>query len=318
MQPPVPGTIAVLGEALIDLAESGDDEPRLALPGGSPYNVAIGLARLGHPTAFVGRLSSDPLGAVLRRHAQRSGVDLGLAVEASQPSTIALVELEDGAARYSFHTEGTADFQWTDAELARIPDTIAALHFGSLASWTAPGDAPITRRVAALRPQALISYDPNVRPTLQPDRVEARATVERILPLVHLAKTSEEDLAWLYPEVAIEQVTQRWLELGPRLVVVTRGAAGSSAYTPVAAVQRPARAVEMVDTIGAGDAFTAGLLDALAAKDLLGRRGADRLASLTAPVLGELLDAAALVAALTCARAGANPPRRAEVDAARH
>ena len=317
MQPRAPGTIAVLGEALIDLAENGDDEPRLALPGGSPYNVAIGLARLGRPAAFAGRLSSDPLGAILRRHAQRSGVDLSLAVEATEPSTIALVELDDGAARYSFHTDGTADFRWTDAELARIPDEIAALHFGSLASWTAPGDAAIARRVAALRRHALISYDPNVRPTLQPDRVRARSTVEHTLSSVHLAKTSEEDLAWLYPGSGIDEVAQNWLQLGPQLVVVTRGAAGSSAYTPTAAAHPPAHVVEMVDTIGAGDAFTAGLLDALAGTELLDRPGAGRLAALGGQALAELLDAAALVAALTCARAGANPPRRAELDAAR-
>ncbi|HET6876080.1 MAG TPA: carbohydrate kinase [Jatrophihabitans sp.] len=317
MQPPAAGIIVVLGEALIDLAEQGDDEPRLALPGGSPYNVAIGLARLGRPTAFAGRLSTDPLGALLRRHAERSGVELSLAVQAVQPSTIAAVELDEGVARYTFHTEGTADFQWTDAELARIPDDAAAVHFGSLASWTPPGDAAIVRRVAALRERTLVSYDPNVRPALQPDRPAARRAIERTLSVVHLAKTSEEDLAWLYPDTPVEEVAQRWLRLGPTLVVVTRGAAGSNAYTRSAAAQRPAHPVEMVDTIGAGDAFTAGLLDALAGREVLGVAGSAALAELDTADLDALLDAAALVAALTCGRAGANPPRRAELAAAR-
>ncbi|HKC27082.1 MAG TPA: carbohydrate kinase, partial [Jatrophihabitans sp.] len=241
---------AVIGEALIDLVENGDDEPRLARPGGSPYNVAIGLARLGWTARFIGRLSRDPLGTVLRNHALRSGVDLSLAVEAHEPSTVALVELDAaGAAQYRFGVEGTADFRWTDAELQRIPDDVPAVHFGSLASWLPPGDAAIARRVRALRDSGtVISYDPNVRPLLQADAAVARAQIEATIPLAHLVKTSEEDIAWLRPGESVESVARRWLGLGPAVVVVTRGDAGATAYTASTAVSRPPVPVQVVDT----------------------------------------------------------------------
>jgi fructokinase len=302
-------TVAVLGEALIDLVEAGDDEPRLARPGGSPYNVAIGLARLGHTARFVGRFSADPLGELLRRHALRSGVDLSLALTVPEPSTIALVELDaHGGAQYRFGVDGTADFGWTAAELSRLPLDTPAFHFGSLTSWLPPGAAPVAARVAELRAAgAFVSYDPNVRPLLQPDPAAARAQVEDAVPLAHLVKTSAEDLAYLYPETNPGEIAGRWLQLGARLVVVTDGGAGATAFTADAAVSRPAPHVDVVDTVGAGDAFTSGLLDAL------GRRGLLHPDGLSAAPLAEVLDEAALVAAVTCSRAGANPPRASEL-----
>lgn len=306
----VPGAIAVVGEALIDLAEAGDDEPRLARPGGSPYNVALGLARLGQPAHFVGRLSRDPLGTVLRNHALRSGVDLGWCVTAAEPTTVALVELDAaGAAQYRFGVEGTADFRWTDEELARLPDTVAAVHFGSLASWLPPGDAAIARRVAQLRAAgAFVSYDPNVRPHLQPDRDRAREHVEAAVRLAHVVKASVEDVTWLRPGESVEDVARDWLALGPAAVLLTCGGHGATAVTGAGITSRPPVPAAVVDTVGAGDAFTSGLLDALA------RRGLLDPARLPDAPFAELLDDAALVAALTCARAGANPPRRQELE----
>jgi fructokinase len=302
-------TIAVIGEALIDLVETDDDAPRLAHPGGGPYNVAIGLARLGRPTHFVGRLSRDPLGSMLRSHAARSAVDLSLCADAVEPTTVALVELDaGGGASYRFGIDGTADFQWTDAELGRIPDEIGAVHFGSLASWLPPGDAAIMRRVAQLRlAGAAVSYDPNVRPQLQPDAGLAREQVEQAVALAHLVKTSSDDIAWLRPGRAVADVAADWLALGAGAIVVTRGGDGATAYTSAGEVSRPPVPVEVVDTVGAGDAFMSGLIDSLARHDMLTPE-----AIATAPY-GELLDDAALVAAITCSRAGANPPRRAEL-----
>jgi fructokinase len=302
-------SIVVIGEALIDLVEAGDDEPRLARPGGSPYNVAIGLARLGHAARFAGRLSTDPLGQVLRSHALRSAVDLSLCVPAPEPSTVALVELdESGAARYRFGVQGTADFGWTAAELARIPADTQTVHFGSLASWLPPGDQAIAHRVATLRSTGtFVSYDPNVRPHLQPDATAARAQVEAAIPLAHLVKTSEEDVTYLRPGEAVADVAACWLALGAGAVVVTRGANGATAFTPQHELTRPPVPVEVVDTVGAGDAFTSGLLDALA------RRGLLHADALAAAPFAELLDEASLVAAVTCSRAGANPPRAAEL-----
>ncbi len=303
--------IAVIGEALIDVVEGGDDEPRLAHPGGSPYNVALGLARLERRACFVGRLSADPLGTILRNHALRSGVDLTFAVDAHEPSTVALVELDpSGAAQYRFGVDGTADFRWTAAELARIPDDVAAVHFGSLASWLPPGDGAIAARVAELRALgAAVTYDPNVRPHLQPDAAAARTQVEAAVRLAHLVKTSDEDLAYLHPGTPVEDVARAWLALGPDAVVVTRGRDGSTAFTSDAAVARPPRPVEVVDTVGAGDAFMSGLLDALSGRGLL------TPAALAGAVpWADVLDDAALVAAITCSRAGANPPRQGERD----
>ncbi len=310
-----PPRIAVIGEALIDLVDPGDDSACRAHAGGGPFNVAVGLGRLGQPVAFVGRFSHDPFGTVLRNHASRSHVDLDFAVIGRQPTTIALVELTDGVARYEFSVDGTADFQWTAAELDHLPTSAAIFHYGSLASWLPPGANVIERRVAELHSagKVLVSYDPNVRPQLQPDAASARKQVERALRTAHLVKASAEDLQWLYGDEPVESVAPRWLAAGPRVVVITRGGDGATAFVEGAPpVQRPVYPAAIVDTVGAGDAFTSGLLDAL------GRRAITepaRLDGLRRPeTLAAVVDEAALVAALTCTRAGADPPRRAEVE----
>lgn len=310
---------AVVGEALIDLVDPGDDSPCLAHPGGSPLNVAIGLARLEQPTVFFGRFSRDPFGTVLRNHAARSAVDLSHAVVDSRPSTIAAVTLVDGVAQYEFSVDGTADFAWTGEELSALPAGASIVHFGSLASWLSPGSRAVARRIGELHAagSVLISYDPNVRPRLQPDRAAARADVEDALRHAHVVKASDEDLRWLYADEPVTEVAARWLAAGPSLVVVTRGADGPVAFTAGAApVQRPVHPVAVVDTVGAGDAFMSGLLDGLARR---GVTSPQRLGSTLADpaLVADVVDAASLVAALTCARAGAAPPRRAELDAAR-
>jgi fructokinase len=288
-------SVAVLGEALVDVAPDGER------PGGSPYNVAIGLARLGLPAAFLGRLATDRYGAALRAHAEASGVDLRHAITAAEPSTLATVHLDAaGSAHYEFRVEGTADFAWTDAELAALP-RFDVLHVGSLASWLPPGAAVIDRWLRG-RPAALVSYDPNVRPGLQPDARQARADVERMLPSADVVKASADDVSYLYGAERHQDVARRWLARGPRLVVITRGGDGPIAVTARATVERPSPQIGVVDTVGAGDAFTAGLLDAIV------RRGMPDDES-----LGAALDEAALVAAITCTRAGADPPWRSEL-----
>ena len=310
--------IAIIGEALIDLVDPGDDSPAVAHPGGSPLNVAVGLARLGQPARFVGRFSHDPFGTVLRSHAQRSGVDVDSAITDTRPSTIALVHLRSGVADYEFFVDGTADFAWTGAELAACTGNPAILHFGSLASWLPPGNTAITRFAADrhARGDVLISYDPNVRPRLQADPAAARVAVEAALPSADLVKASIDDLRWLYGDRPEAEVAQSWLALGPRLLVVTHGGDGSRAYVAgAAALQRPVPAVPVVDTVGAGDAFMSGLLDSLV------RTGTTTPTGLAAAVADQerliaVLDRAGLIAAITCSRAGANPPRLAEDEAA--
>ena len=313
-------TFAVVGEALIDLAAPADDGASIARPGGSPMNVAIGLARLGQPTAFAGRLSDDPIGTVLRRHLERSGVDLRHVTHAADPSTIALVELSGGQARYEFSLRG-ADFQWTADELAFLPGGAQAVHFGSLASWLPPGAAAIAAAVSRLRRDGsiLISYDPNIRPSLLPDAASARRQIEASVHLAHVVKASSEDLTWLYgaqTAEAREAVVRRWLALGAEVVIITAGSDGATAWTrgqpPVA---RPAFRLPLADTVGAGDAFMSGLLDALARGRLLTPPSLAELSD--AATLAGMLDDASLVAGITVSRPGADPPRRAEVDALR-
>ncbi len=313
----LPPTFAVIGEALIDLAAPADDGASVARPGGSPMNVAIGLARLGQPTAFVGRLSDDPIGTLLRRHLERSAVDLRHVVDATDPSTIALVELSGGQARYQFSLRG-ADFQWSESELAFLPAGARAVHFGSLASWLPPGHSAIAAVVGRLRTDGsvLISYDPNVRPALLPDVAAARRQVEDSVRLAHVVKASSEDLAWLYGAETAEVVGRRWLELGAEIVVITAGPDGSTMLTRrQPPVRRPAFPAPLVDTVGAGDAFMSGLLDSLARRSLLAPA---RLADLDdADTLASILDDASLIAGITVSRPGADPPGRAEAEALR-
>ena len=244
-------------------------------------------------------------------------MDTSRVVRAPEPSTIALLELLGGHASYQFSVAGTADFHWSEEEVLAVPGGAAAVHFGSLASWLPPGDEVVNQRMAALRAagSVLISYDPNARPGLLPDAGSARRKVQRSAALAHVIKASAEDLDWLYGQAGKAGragVAANWLAQGAALVVVTDGADGATAWTPGRPpVIRPAVPVQVADTVGAGDAFTSGLLDALA------RRGAltpGAVAGLDEAAVGGALDDAALVAAITCSRPGADPPSRAEVE----
>ncbi len=303
--------LTIIGEALVDLLPSPALGPGCyqAKPGGSPFNVAIGLARLGHRTALMARLADDGFGALLRAHAAAEHIDLGSAPLAAEPTTLAVVGL-DGEARasYSFYRNGTADWQWTDAETARLPADTAVFHMGSLASWLPPGDERILAAAAALRQagEVLISYDPNVRPALLGQPGSVPELVERSVRVAHLVKASREDTDWLYRGTSLDRVAARWLDLGALLVVVTDGPHGALVFRPGAApAHRPGRQVRLADTIGAGDAFTAGLLGALARRGL---HTPARLAGCSAARLGDAADEAILISALTCERIGADPP----------
>lgn len=298
--------ITVIGETLIDLVHTRDRSFE-ALPGGSPLNVAVGLARLDQPAALMARLADDAFGRILREHAKSNGVDLSAAVDAHERATLAVVTLDEvGRATYDFYSAGTADWQWTDAELAGLPAGTGILHTGSLAAWTEPGADRIAALVEKVRGDVLISYDPNVRPKLLGRPERTRPLVERSVAAAHVVKASDDDVRWLYPDESVEDAARRWLAAGPELVVITRGAAGASAFTRAGIdISRPGIPIRLVDTVGAGDAFSAGLLDAIATRGL-GRP--DRLAGIAERQLAEILDRAILAAAITCERAGADPP----------
>ena len=312
-----PPIVTVIGEAIIDLVPADRPGTFTALPGGSPYNVAVGLTRLGHDTALMARLADNTFGRMLRAHAAAEGIDLTAAPLASQPTTLAVVSLDaDGGASYDFYLDGTADWHWTGAELARAPDRTEVLHFGSIASWTAPGDdliLALAERIRA-RGDVLVSYDPNVRPGLLADHERARGRIERAVGVAHLAKASADDIAWLYPDLTAGEVAGRWLRLGAALVVITRSASGADAYTGRSgSVHRPARPVAVADTVGAGDSFTAGLIGSLIRRNL---HHPARLAGCPAGLLSAALDDAILVSSLNCERPGNDPPTLAEVSAA--
>ena len=310
----IPPAFAVIGEAILDLVAPAGDSAITARPGGSPMNVAVGLARLGQPTAFVGRMSNDPIGTVLRHHLDRSGVDLRHLVYSSDPSTVALVELSAGQARYQFSPR-SADFQWSPAELAFLPGDATAVHFGSLAAWVPPGDGAIAAQIGRLRRDGsvLISYDPNVRPALLPDAAAARHKVEQSVGLAHVVKASADDLQWLYHDEPADAIAGRWLDFGAALVVITRGADGATVWTEgQPAVSRPALPARVVDTVGAGDAFMSGLLDGLARRGLLSPAAVAQLRD--AATITAILDDAAQIASITVGRAGADPPWRGELD----
>ena len=322
--------ITVCGELVIDLIPAAhpaapDDDtapppPRYAaFPGGNALNVAVAAARLGNVVHLMSRVGPGPFGRLLRDHATRNGVSPDALLTAGEPVSLAVVELSDaGSAGYSFHTVGAADWQWTAEELTRVwPGDTRIVHVGSISSWTPPGALHIADLVRRVRREgsALVSFDPNVRPSLIADADDVRARVTDLRRTADLVKVSAEDLAWLEPDADLDEVAVRWAAEGPALVVVTDGDQPlRAARAGGALLRRRPPAVTVVDTVGAGDSFAAGFFSGLVATGVL-----DRAALLGLPddELAALLDDAALVAALACTRAGAAPPTLAELTAAR-
>ncbi|WP_030951712.1 carbohydrate kinase family protein [Streptomyces sp. NRRL S-481] len=304
-----PRQITVLGECVADAftepARARNELALRVLPGGGPANTAVALARLGTPARFLARLSGDVFGRLFRTHLEASGVDLSHAVEAAEPSTLAVAELDDrGQAAFSFHAQATADWQWTGAELAGVDLAgTACVHTGSLALVKEPGAAVVEDFLAAAAPRATISIDPNVRPLLVRPEVY-RARLAHWCGLADVLRLSEDDLDLLLPGTPPEQACDTWHAAGTRLVVITRGADGALASLDGERVRVPAVATPVVDTVGAGDSFTAGLLHHLDSHGLLGGRLTDlRIGDVEAACLF-----AVKVAALTCSVAGPNPP----------
>ncbi len=302
--------ILLAGEALIDFKPLGQAPEAGFRPhaGGSPLNVAVGLSRLGRAAGFLGCLSRDPFGELLEAHARRNGVDARFVRRRDAPSTLAFVYPEEGGERYSFYGAGAADTQLAVDELpASLPEELAALHLGSIAMARQPIGEALAALMAREHSSRLVSFDPNVRPDVVPDLETYRGQLEGWLAHVDLVKASRVDLSLLYPDEPLDRVAARWLGLGPTHVAVTRGGEGALGFTREASVEVPGRPVEVVDTVGAGDAFTSGLLAWLLERGLAERV---RHASLPERQWKAALAFATEVAALTCARAGADPPQR--------
>jgi fructokinase len=299
--------IVVCGEALVDLVPVPGGTAYAPRPGGSPANVAVALGRVDVQVSLLAQLSTDAFGRLLREHLTSSRVDLSGAVAVAEPSTLAVVTLDaSGKAEYSFYVDGCADSRWRfDALPATLP-VGAALHVsGSLAmAVPAMGDT-VEALLHREHGQRVIAFDPNPRPALVKDAASAHARLDRWVRLADIVKVSADDLAWVAPGLVLEDVARSWLAKGCTIAVVTRGGDGVYALGPAGPVSLPANPVELVDTVGAGDAFMAGLLAAL---DRAGRLSRDRLAGLTTAELTDGLRYAQRLAAVTCTRRGADPP----------
>lgn len=304
--------VLVCGEALIDLvpvsARSPGDGPMYrAVCGGSPYNVAIGLGRLGLPTWFLGRLSRDGNGRLLSQRLSQSGVSLDCVVSGAAPTTLACVfPPQPGRADvdYAFYIAGTSGAEFRPEDFPMTPPAGArVVHFGSFAALM-PGSGALIRDFAR-RSRLLVSYDPNIRPSLTPDLAQMRTDAAACMAVADLVKLSDADAAWLYPGMAHDAMAAALLGQGVRLVALTCGADGAVIWTDRHRVAVPALPVEVVDTVGAGDSFMATLLWALGNADALTRDGLGEIASSTLVEIGTL---ACRSAAMVCGRQGADPP----------
>ncbi len=305
----------VCGEALVDLtpAQCGTAQGFIPHPGGSPCNVAVALARLGAPVAFLGRVSTDAFGRMLKRHLEENGVDLRYLQRGPEPTPLAFVQMaEGGEPEFAFYREDTADRLLASEDVpARLPPEVSTLHFGSLSLVLEPLATTLRTLFHREHGGRLISLDPNVRPRMITDPDAYRRMLEALIARADVVKASRADLCWLYPGVPVLQAASRWREMGPAIVVVTLAEDGAVGFGGAGTMRVPGKPAKVVDTVGAGDAFTAGLLGWLYHQDRLTRAG---LRGLSREEFTRALDYANQVAALTCERAGADPPRREEVE----
>jgi fructokinase len=294
----------VIGESLIDIVESDEHV------GGSPLNVAVGLGRLGRDVDFLTYIADDAYGQRITKYLDSAGVQLvSESRTAERTATARSTIADDGSADYVF------DLDW---RLSGTPPVAPPLfvHTGSIAAVQDPGCLAVAALIETYRVSATVTFDPNVRPSLIADRELAIARIEHLVERSDIVKVSEEDLRWIDPARPPERIARTWLALGPALVVVTMADQGAMAVCAAGEARVPTRAVRVVDTVGAGDSFMAGLLDALWGSGLLGGDRRAELRGIGVDALTAALEAASLSSALTVARAGADLPDRAALDAA--
>lgn len=315
--------VAVLGERIVDLVPEGEPNVYRAIAGGSPANVALGLARLGVTPLMLARSGGDGFARLLDNHLVANGLPTDAVLHVGGPSALAVVDRQaDGSAKYDFWLDAAPDFAWTAKDLDDALAIVrglgaAAWHTGSLASYA--GGSCETVLAAYQQAHAagdlVLSYDPNARPGMAPVDV-MRTRVEAFVSAADVVKVSDEDLAHLYPGEDPGSVCERWLASGPVLVVLTMGGEGVRAWRaghPV--LQAVGPKVVVSDTVGAGDTLSAALLSGLADAGALRPRDEGAIAALSDEALQTILFRACVAAGITCSRAGANPPTKAEVDA---
>ena len=300
--------ILCCGEALIDmLPRRAEDGATAFVPhrGGAVYNTAIALGRLGSEVAFLSGVSTDFFGAMLEAGLAESRVATSHLVRSARPTTLAFVALADGQAKYVFYDENSAGRMVAEADLPAIGPEVKALHFSCISLVAEPSGSTyeaLARREAQSR---VVMLDPNIRRGFIADELAHKARMRRMRALADIVKLSDEDLAWFGEDGSDEEIARRWLAEGPSVVVITHGAKGARAFARDAAADVAGRRVEVVDTVGAGDTFNAGMLHHLDRAGLLSKPA---LAAITRDQLAAMLDTAARAAAVTVSRAGANPP----------
>jgi len=306
----------VCGEALFDLfaeATAGDGLRFDGRIGGSPFNVAVGLARLGRLSALFTGVSTDFLGQRLAGALAGDGVSTGFLLRKEAPTTLSLVGLAaDGTPSYAFYGRGAADRSVEVAEIPQLTPDIGVIHFGSYSLVVAPTGDAFAALAAREARRRLITLDPNVRLNVEPDLDVWRTRVQAMAAHADLIKVSSEDLAAMYPGRSVDATIERWLAAGVRLVVVTRGADGATAFMERHRVIAAGEHIQVVDTVGAGDSFQAALLCAIDELGLASRAGLD---GLDEAALQRCLSFATRAAAITCTRRGADLPRRGELPA---
>jgi fructokinase len=303
-----------IGEILVDFTPIAGPSGLMgfqARAGGSPANVAVGLARLGARVEFAGKVSTDFFGRYLVRHLEREGVGTRFLSRSPDHSTLAFVAFDQDDPSFTFYRTGTADTQLRPEDLPRSIEESDVLHFGSISLLAASTSETVLALVDRLRGGCLLSLDPNVRPNLVGDADAYRRTLDRAFRATDILKVSTGDLGWLKPGHSVESAAAQLLALGPVLVIVTLGQDGCYARMPTREIRVRAPHVDVADTVGAGDAFSSGLLASLAVLGLTSRRSLERE---TSAAITEVLRFATGTAALTCTRAGADPPRRDEVE----
>ncbi len=299
----------VIGEALIDIVER-DGRVTGEHVGGSPLNVAVGLARLGRSVDFLTHIGDDARGRRIVDYLESSGVQLvpGSMTASRTPTAVATLDAS-GSAQYVF------DIDW---QLSGTPEVTPPLvaHTGSIATVLEPGCRATAALLDTYHAAATLTFDPNVRPGLIEDGDGARGRIDRLIERCDVVKASDEDLRWMDASRSPEQIARTWLRAGPSIVAVTMGERGAFAMCAAGEVRVPAYQVRVVDTVGAGDAFMTGLIDALWEHHLLGAERRGDLAAISTDTLTKVVRTAALSAALTVGRAGADLPDRATRDAA--
>lgn len=309
--------VLAVGEALVDEVHRPDGSTA-EHPGGSIANVALTLGRLGRDVRLATWLGRDERGDAVRAWLAESGVTLADGSDEADRTSVAVATLDEGgSATYEF------DLTWQVPEQARAGADTLAVHTGSIAAVLEPGGSQVRDLIEAARATSTITYDPNARPVIMGSADVARERIETLVALADVVKVSDEDLGWLYPGQDPVEAARAWrgagdngaAARGPALVVVTQGGDGAVALTAAGDVEVKAPSARVVDTVGAGDSFMGALIDGLWGQDLLGAERRDALHAVTPDAVTTLLEQCVAVAAITVSRAGANPPRRAELGA---